>query len=139
MKINYNILFALIIVFAAYKLMQKIGLISTEGDDAAKKSYKQGLATDPNYWKKKARKTKKPPLTPKEVDRLATQIYEAKGAIYDDDEKAIAAIRELENKAQASFLTAYFSKKYNKDLVAFLSFLDDENKKIVFDYLNDLK
>lgn len=127
-------IFYFFVLFLAWKLLQKFGVLDSPADRKQKKS--SLTTTNPDTWKKTA---KKQPLSTTEVNDIASILYESKGVFIDDESTAIAAIKRVKTKEQASFLSAYFAKKYKKDLTSYMNYLDDENKTLFFDYLNSLK
>lgn len=127
-------IFYFFVLFLAWKLLQKFGVLDSPADSKQKKS--SLTTTNPDTWKKTA---KKQPLSTTEVNDIASILYESKGVFIDDESTAIAAIKRVKTKEQASFLSAYFAKKYKKDLTSYMNYLDDENKTLFFDYLNSLK
>lgn len=135
MKTEYlTYIFYFFVLFLAWKLLQKFGVLESGAERKQKKSSR--TSTNPDTWKKTA---KKQPLSTTEVNDIATILYESKGVFVDDESTAVAAIKRVKTKEQASFLSAYFAKKYKKDLASYMNYLDDENKTLFFDYLNSLK
>lgn len=133
------IVLALILVFASFKLMQKLGLIETSEQRKISqiKSGKRdatGMETNPlnplfvTHLIKYSPKGKRVKLLPQSAAaKIAGELYESKGLFKDDDSKAISLIKQLETQSQVSQVSQAFTKIYNKDLGTYLSFLDDNN------------
>lgn len=123
-------------------LMNKISDKSgNRGGDFTDLSNK-GNALDPDLYKRNpARVT----VSPTVAAKLAMNMYEAKGSIYNaynDNEAAIGtAFKQMKNKEDASRVADAFKGKYRQDLYYFLSdFLSDsEMEEYVNKYINQLK
>lgn len=149
MYIKYG--FAAVGLFAAYKLLQKIGLIPTAEQKqvenleveatASTTQVNQSnpvLAFSPSYratiieaYKKKYGNTKGFEVTKQlkglDFAALAKKIYDSKGTFKDDKPKLYSVFNTMQTQYQLSYLAGVFSAAYKKDLYQYLkTFLDDD-------------
>ncbi len=125
------------VVFVIEK--QKAKTISTNKKDSFGKSASSGKSnsgsmgaqlkieatTDPwdrNYWQDMSRQIggKVRILTKASADKLAAQIYNAKGVLNDDEEAVYKAIGALKSKVQFSYLASVFYDNYKVDMQDYL-------------------
>lgn len=91
----------------------------------------KGNAFDPQLW----RKNQSCPSLPIDVVRsYATSIYNAKGRVYDDEQKVVGVFRQINKKCDVSRLADVFQQMYKTDMYLYLkSFM--ENTKYETNYL----
>lgn len=116
------------VIFAGYKLLQKIGLVKTAADAAASNaaaSLQNANYFSPDYYKTGGAGTLI--LTAAASDFLAKSIYDSKGIFNDDEDKLFGVFKSLKTKSQVSFLAEVFYRKYKRDMIAYInSFLNDK-------------
>lgn len=116
-----------------------LGLKKSEEDialeNAAKQAEEQANLTDSPFNPKfyKTAPTGTPLITSATASRLAGQIWDSVGVLYDDPEAGFAAIKQCRNWAQVSFLADMFNNKYGRDLYQWLAIKYDTShqKKIL--------
>lgn len=136
---------------AGYLVLKKLGLI----DFGASRKFYELDALNPNYWysETKARTN----LTEAEKMRqyfgsrgyeagvafyktLATQIYFAKGVVWDNEAQAVSALKLCQSRVQLSMLAFAFRGMYKQDLAVFLSsFLEKKNEEDLYKWSKGLK
>lgn len=133
-------------LFAPFgKLGENIGIADTEEEKKKIKQLEQNLNSinntnseknpwDPNYWDllKPQNGYQVALMKVEKMYQLAYQIYDAIGYIYDSPEDILGAIKQCKYKSQVSFLVLHFYKKYNTDLLAWLTDkLDTTGQKVI--------
>lgn len=115
------------VVFAGYKLLQKIGLVKTAADAAAANaasSLQTANYFSTDFYKKGGAGTMI--LTAEASDYLAKAVYDSKGWFNDDEDKLYGVFKSLKTKSQVSFLADVFYQKYRRDMISYISsFLND--------------
>lgn len=107
---------------------------NTADADTGEAKIKIEGATDPwdvNYYKDISAQMggKVRILTQASALKLAAQIYDAKGIVYDTEEDVFKAIGSLKSKAQLSYLAEQFQIKYGKDMREYIkSFLSEDEE-----------
>lgn len=83
---------------------------------------------NPNFYSKPPSGHVSQILTTATAEKLATQIYNAKSRINDDESAIYAAFRACQYKTQVSYLVYWFNRKYAVDLYSWLKdkVLNDE-------------
>ena len=122
-KINPNIIFAIggiaILYFGGRKILQALGVVNDSTDTAAQ-NFK-----DQNFWNYNKFLTDAPPstllLSSAFGYNLAEQIYNSYGYFNDDEDTLFSIFRNLKTKSQVASLAYWFNKKYNKDLINYIS------------------
>lgn len=96
------------------------------------------LAFDENYWRKFPDFSKKHSFGRKEGD-IITEIYNAKGNIYDDENSVISIFSKLRSKSEVSYLSWQFNVLKKRKLIDYLnSFIDKDNMIKINDIINRL-
>ena len=130
-----QIIFPVVGAYLFYKLgtnlMQKAGITpdknETKGENAQIQLNEEKF-WEPGFYQKVADKMKPKKIsifTTETNNRLADEIYYAKGYMYDTESQAVGAIRACKSKAHISRLSEVFFQKYQLDLYGYLySFLE---------------
>jgi hypothetical protein len=112
------------VVYAGYKILQKVGLINTEQETAEEET---NAAVDRKQWAQPNFYLKNPPNNKVKVlkttagaNGIALLIYEAYDVFDDDEEQMQGALKQLTYKEQYSQIAAAFYNKYTEDLTSFL-------------------
>jgi len=112
------------VVYAGYKILQKVGLINTEQETAEEET---NAAVDRKQWAQPNFYLKNPPNNKVKVlktsagaNGIALLIYEAYDTFDDDEEQMQGALKQLTYKEQYSQVAAAFYNKYTEDLTSFL-------------------
>jgi hypothetical protein len=112
------------VVYAGYKILQKVGLINTEQETAEEET---NAAVDRKQWAQPNFYLKNPPNNKVKVlktsagaNGIALLIYEAYDVFDDDEEQMQGALKQLTYKEQYSQVAAAFYNKYTEDLTTFL-------------------
>lgn len=110
------------------KILEVFNIVDTKDERRDEKVIaraENSPALKPGY-KKQGQKT----INYDKRQQLAKQIYDSVGYTYDDPEKMLSAIKQLENKTQVSQLVQHFQGQYQKDLFAWLKIkMDTETQK----------
>lgn len=108
--------------------------LSSASGDAAK-----GNWLSPSYYKNGKPGTKL--ITRAIAEKLAKEVYDSVGYVYDDSTKAAGAIKQLQYKSQVSFMADIFQQKYGKDMKAFMDsgFDTEDQKKTLVEVYNYVK
>jgi hypothetical protein len=75
--------------------------------------------------------------------KLAAQIYDSVGIVYDNSDQGVAAIKQAQTQTQISFLADIFNQLYSQDLFAYMQFHYDTEAQLanlhtIIDYVNSL-
>jgi hypothetical protein len=95
----------------------------------------------PSYYKS----VKSPKLIPEsDAKKLAKDIYDSVGYVWDNSTQAAGAIKQLQYKTQVSYLADIFQNQYSRDMKTYLerAFDTDSQKNTlleIFNYVNNLK
>lgn len=121
---------------AAGSFLEKIGLKETEeerkrkaeAEEAAKRATQNDSPFNPKLYKTAPAGTKI--VTKATAEKLAKQIWDSVGAIYDDPEAGFAAIKQCTNWATVSWLSDVFNEKYGRDLYEWMKIKYDRNSQV---------
>ncbi len=78
-------------------------------------------------------------LSSVEIQILAKRIYDAKGFFNDDENAVYSVFQSIPYKSYICQLTVAFESLYNKNLINYLDFLNNDEKAKIFDYINKMK
>lgn len=95
---------------------------------------KSNRAFDPFYYK-----SKKAPTLNVDYTKLATQVYDAKGVVKDDEDSVLAVYGQFRSKLHASYLANIFQQRYKRNLYDYLqSFMDQKYMDQLLDRVKQL-
>ena len=143
------------ILFAGYKLLQKVGLIKTNEETTATaneesatadttkiQTAKSIIAFNPSYrtaivkayvnkygstGATKFDTAKQIKFTQSQVNSLIKSIYDCKGTFKDDKSKLLTVFKDIQTQYQLSYIAGIFKSVYSKDLYTYLqSFLNED-------------
>jgi hypothetical protein len=104
--------------------------------DANNKANQTDSPFNPNFYRSVPQGTKL--LTSAFASKLADQVYDSVGVIYDDPENGLSAIKQCSNWAQVSQLSDMFFQRHGKDLIGWLNIKYDttDQKNILSEMVN---
>jgi len=126
----------LLLYFGGKKILEAIGILSSDEDKAKEGTLLPGSPFSPNYWQNHPGAWL---LTVGAAQAYAQVIYEAK-SIFNDDEAAVYGIfQNMQTQSQVSFLAYQFQSMYGVSLAYFLqNMLSDSEFKGILDIVNSL-
>lgn len=131
--ISYVILIA--IIFALYKLFQKIGFIKTQSEEVASGLDLKDFTTK-DYWKQRSGAKV---FTISTTNQLIDKILDSHHWYNDDEEKMVSALKSVKYKTQYSWLVDKFQQRTGEDLTAWLrNYFSDKELETPFNYLTRL-
>lgn len=131
--LNYVIIVA--VIFALYKLFQKIGLVKTQSEETASGLDLQDFTTK-DYWKQKGGAKI---FTTSATNQLIDKILASHHWYNDDEEQMVSALKSVKYKTQYSWLVDKFQQRTGDDLTAWLrNYFSDKELETPFNYLANL-
>ena len=136
MNKNNDLILMLAVGIIAYLLISKlgtglqnifgsIGIGNTTADeeriDEIEKKEKKGNYFLPSYFQKAPKNRRAMLFTRATADKLAKQIFDSVGIVYDTPNQALAAFKQCKYKTQVSFLAFVFQQNHKRDLQTWLS------------------
>lgn len=124
-----------VIFFAIYKIMQKIGIVKTQSEITASKLDLQDY-TSKDYWKQKSPAKV---FTKSTTDQLIAKILASHHWYNDDEEQMVSALKSIKYKTQYSWLVDNFQKAVGEDLTAWLrNYFSDKELEVPFNWIANL-
>ncbi len=78
-------------------------------------------------------------LSNADIQALAKKLYDAKGFFNDDENSVYSVFQSIPYKSYICQLTIAFESLYDKNLINYLDFLNNDEKSKIFDYINKMK
>jgi len=126
---------AVAIIYAIYKLMQKVGIVQTAKEQTASELDLQDY-TNKDYWRQKSGAKL---LTVSSTNQLIQKILQSHHWYNDDEEQMTSALKSIKYKTQFSWLVDNFQKQTGEDLIAWLrNYYSDKELETPFNWIANL-
>lgn len=132
---------AAIYFFVLRPILTKLGIIQSSEDKARDKQAQafgttQNSPFNPSYYKGVKNAIL---VTRATAEKLADQLYDAIGNVYDDENAVYGALRQLKTKTQLSWVADVFTQRHQADLYQYLARnLSDSEMDVVNGIANNL-
>ena len=120
------------ILFAIYKLMQKVGLIKTQSEEIASGLDLQDY-TSKDYWKQKSGAKL---FTIATTNAMIQKLLDAHHWYNDNEEQMTSVLKSIKYKTQFSWLVDNFQKQTGEDLIAWLrNYFSEKELEVGFNWI----
>ena len=120
------------ILFAIYKLMQKVGLIKTQSEEIASGLDLQDY-TSKDYWKQKGGAKL---FTIATTNAMIQKLLDAHHWYNDNEEQMTSVLKSIKYKTQFSWLVDNFQKQTGEDLIAWLrNYFSEKELEVGFNWI----